>query len=667
LGEAAGPYLFRIVLRGGRIEQQVREFDANEAGPIQFILPAFGEVLIRLTGAPGGLLPNLVTIDDTANRFGRPPTSEAEAGGFLFERVAIGQRFRVGGSIDAPGQRSRGSAALTFGEIAGPTIVGERVEHTLHYQHPPGFYGQFILPEGVDPQVLVSDRSRSTGSAMIVVEPEGPRNIGVQAARFSVYPDGSFWISSGLLGPPNTPDVTVKGIEYVFVGSKGSTQEEQRKAESAYVLWAAAPAHLPSYESVVDLGEVTLKFGKDLLHLTVLNEDGDPVPMARVSVQARVERDIKRGPGSHSQHFGNSFATDSKGQVLVVHRDWFHGFELQRYHDVAQAASAMESIRVTVAHPDYLEQSQVIALDRSRLTITLQGSGKVHGSVLHFPGLQTVNVAVVTPGEAYDERKLPAGLFTGQADFRGQPAPERDEFKLSSVPEGIWDVVFTVLLGGRSELFRVPGVQVTANEVNEDPRLQDVDLSNHVDLIRLAFRNQDGKPLTFTDRAEFAPTVTMVYKRGSVSGPPLWLDDEVVLAVPTRGRLNLGVFAEGWMSQNLNDVAMGHHVVTMRRPVHIVLRMQNWDRLPAGAKVSFTQDLRFGMRSGKNADYLAGPEVEIELNGVGKLVFNWKAELDGVMRHVATSEHDVSDADAIDGAVLDIAIPEKVFEVLNPQ
>lgn len=660
LGESAEPWIYRLDLSGGGLAPQTREFGVGEAGPIQFVLPAFGEVVLHLENAPTGLAPTLLALDTDDPWSGRRASKREEGGGYLFERVETGLRLRTGTTIESSGLNKSYPARTELGEIVGPSLAGERVEHTLLYEYPPGFYGRFVMPEGVDPEVLLTDRTRGSANTFILHEPTGPHQRAGGYARGEVYSDGSFWISSDRLGSSKAPAVTVTGMEYSFIGSRGSTPEEQRRASSTYSLWAAASAAMPSFDEAVDLGEVPLHFGEELLKLVVVNQQGEPVQNARVVLKARVERDRKRGPDSHSQNFERAPGTDEIGEVRIVHRDWFHGFQLQHYYDPKSAGTAIESIRLTVSHPDYLEQTQVISLTDRELRMTLQGSGSIQGTVLAVPGVHEIDVAIVAPGAPYAKKQTP-GLGERSARFRGNAQEESSEFKLTSVAAGYWDVVFSLQVKGWQEVFRVRGVRVVAGELNQDPRLQNVDLSNEIEFIRLAFQDEQGHGLTFADRVDFAPNVNLVSPGSATFHAPVWLDDEVVLALPKGEEIDVAVSAEGWMGKHLASVAAGRHEITMRRPVSLRIQIDNFGRVSEGANLVFQHEMQGSIARNEAVDYAAAPEVVVRLDGVGPIGIYWFL-LDGDSRKFLGGEILRIEADeAIEGSKFTLSIPDSVF------
>jgi hypothetical protein len=653
-----GPYRFRLRLAGTGIAPQEQDLQQDAVGPVRFMLPAFGQVLIRIAGAPKGLIPSLL---DQEAGFGFSQSTEQNDGTFLFERVAVGTHWRVGAMLEVPGSSRRKPTSTILGEVAGPSTSGQRVEYTLQYQHPPGFHGRFIFPDGVDPGVLAT---QGRADVMILFDDEQRQHMGAIWADSNVFADGTFTIATDRIGPPNTPAGTVTGIEALFRGAKGP-KEDWNTADAMYCLWAEAPAHLPSPDASVDLGDVPLQFGNELLHLKVLNRQGEPVQDAQVRLTARVARDIERGPGRHSQNFERAMATDADGRCRVVHRDWFRGFQMQRYHDPKSPEGAIESVRVTVSHGDYLEQSKIIPVGESEMEITLEGSATIEGSVQPMAGITGVDVTVVAPGQAWDRRVDMAGMGSYGADFRGKEDQESVGFKITSVPEGSWDVVFLLTSGNRSETYRVPHVNVVAGEVCRDPRLQSVELAKQIDLVRLGFRDPTGAALTKFDSARFNPRIMVRSEGGSFGNDPLWIDDMIVYPVAKAQTMHPTISAKGWLAVDLGELGAGEHLIKMHPSVRVRLELEDADRLPAGNQISVSGRLRGALGAWERMEFQNGVTSTFELQACGEISLNWRVGVGADSRHVCLSTLQLPLQDIVDGMTIRVPIPDAVLQALE--
>jgi hypothetical protein len=661
LGVSEGPFLFRMQLtgRGNGIAPQTLEFGAEETGPIEFHLPIFGEVALRVENAPGGLIPTLVPVGEgkLSDRYVIPTVQED--GLFFFPRVATQVEFEISAIIRATERSSGSPTHLELGSLVGPSVAGERIEKTIRYLHPPGFFGRFIFPEGVDPAAEFGDINRGLGRAKFILDQKQNRSPG---APIEMFPDGTFSASSGDLDPSLFPVENISNLLFVY-RAEPKRDNEDPSAEDSPVFWAEVPARLPSLQASVDLGEITLQRARPLLEVVVRDAEGDPLQGAEVQVARKTRWDLEDSdPSAYSRSRSGQYFTDREGRLVCYHRDWFAEFGLEWSLSRADDEARIDVLQVEVSHPAASTQRIVIPASQTRVEFDLAGAGFIAGSVLSPPGIRFVTVTVALPGEIPKSSEVDSV----HVDFRRKPTPPKQAFEIKSVPAGIWDVVFQVDGGTRTETLRVPSVQVVTGETTRDPRLQSIALTEHFEMIQLAFVAQNGRRFSDADRAEFAPQILRTFEGGSGSGGrPVWLEDEAVLPVKKGETLNLQVKAPGWIVQGIGAVGAGLHQVKVQRAPRVKLVLTGWSDLPAGVQLRLQID-SVDDRIGSDDDLLVdGPEVDFVVPAFDELVIHWIVVKSGSStRYIQTKIH-VPAQGTVDGTRITVEIPDEVFEAFN--
>lgn len=660
LGDSAGPFLFRIELTGNGIAPQAIETNAQDTEPIEFRLPDFGELVLRIEGAPAGLYPILMPVGGRNTMDQRVLPDTQDDGSFLFTRVAIRESFEIGAMIRANEKRRGYPARLELGEISGPTRAGERIEKTLQYQHPPGFYGRLILPEGVDAAVEFDDLNRGFARVKILLDQEVNRST---AAPLEVFPDGTFSVSVRELREGIFPISAVTRVQFLH-RSEPKRGDPDYTAEDFAVYWADVAARIPSKQASVDLGEIELQLARPLLEVVVRNAAGEPLKDADIRVARKVRSDLADENPDAFRGGGKSggYRTDAEGRALISNRDWFAEFGLEAQFSRGEEGARIEVLQVNASHPDATMQRLVIPASQEYVELTLAGSGSIAGSFRPPPGVQFARVAVVPPGGDSDA----TGAQRFHFDFRRESVPLELPFELESIPAGLRDVVFRIGGGTRAEILRVPSVQVTAGETSNDPRLQDVVLAEYIDLIRIAFFDANGRRFSDVDRAEFAPRLTRSFEGGgSLSDSAVWLNDEAVIPVATGETLKLHMTATGWILSQLGVVGGGLHRVEARRAPTVKLVFQGWDRLPAGIEFRLEVDGADEPSGSYEQLVVDGPEVDCVLPAFGTINVGWGVRKGANSRFGGRTEFEAPFETAVDGARIEVAIPERVFEVLK--
>lgn len=661
LSRDTGKVLFRLALSGNGITSQAREVSPDEAGPIDFHLSAFGSVAIHLTQAPQGLVPTLVDSSGESRGDRGAQPSEVSGEWFEYERVPVGREFTVGALIRSSPKSGASPTRLDLGELQGPSSPGERVEKTIEYQHPPGFYGKFVFPEGVDPEAEFGDINRGLGRARFVMDQERSRTT---AAQLEVFPDGSFSMSTASLDLARFPIDAIIGFQFVY-RAEPKRDNQAPTAVDFPVYWASVNAQLPSADALVDLGEIELYPGEQLLEVVVHGPDGEPLPKAEVQLHWKRRQESENSdPNAYSSGGSRERQTDSEGRVVYFHRDWLSEFESDRRYERDDPRAQVDYLMVEVSHPDAETQQLMIPPGQAKLDVHLSRSGLIAGSVLPMHGVNRVRVNVFPVGESGHQ----ARIASGYAQFFRPENGEETEFEIKSAPVGIWDVEFSVSGLNNESVLRVPSVTVVAGETTRDPRLQAVDLSQHIDMIRLQFRGQDGQPVHSNTVPKFSPVVVRFYSDGSgVGTTPSWNDGEIMLPIARGDSAELRIQAEGWIVDQPGTVKGGVHTVSVAQAPVVTFLVDGWSRLPPGARVQMrvtSASNRIGISSSIELD---GPEVSAPLSAWGDIRIWWNVVHGSRTTAVTSTDLELTREQAVDGARFTVSIPEEVFEKLEEE
>lgn len=654
LGGEPGPYSFEMWLNGDGLQPQRVRFAPDEPGPIRFELDGHGEILLRVTGAPGGWEPTLYAAARELSLDG----TKQEDGSWLFDRVPLDCQFEVRSIITSLDGRMRGLSRMSVAELGGPTVPGERVEIERSFAFPPGYVGRFIAPEGLTMDELFSEANRGIGRAEILVEMDETYHQPAVWGPAAIFPEGEFWVGSERASPPNAPKDSARGFRWQFYGSPRAMGESV-DARDKVLLWAEARGPLPSEDAVVDLGEVPIHHGKTLLEVHVVDGQGEPIEGAGVAVAGRgqAERNGQAAPFQASYPF--QIPTDADGIARIQHRDWQTGLQLM-------PSVQVESLDVTISHESATELKRTIPATQTRLDVVLASAGSIAGSVLEHRGIDLAYVSIVPPGTPWSRNAEVEGTEAAYAEFRHRPKPERAEWELKAVPAGTYDVVVRSSTAKRDELVRIPGVVVAAGEVTRDPRLNDIRLEGAVDLLELRFFDEEGRQMDRSDHDRFAPTIWVhASARGASGGDPTWVDGQAVFALPRGGTLDLSVSAEGWEWQPLGEVGGGVHEVRMRRARRATLVLEGWEPLPEGVSLDLSIRRPEGLLDRTRVRDVTGAEVATNLPSAGELSVSWTVRVGRSGRTVARSVLVVPESTPREGGRLTLPIPAEVLEELR--
>lgn len=674
LGPVDGPLRYRLSLSGGLAEFEPREFDASEAGPIVFQYPAQGRMAVQLVGFPRGAVPNLRLVTEADDSRAQNSGTLSEDGvWYEFDRLPIGEQFDL--AIQARFMTSEGREQLAHTRmaprrVAGPTAPGERVELRLEFEPPPGFYGRFIFPEGmpmsVDEFAYLANRSGSSSSKILFAS--GRR--AWDWAEASVFSDGSFFVSVERLRSQNYDIRDVGAIAFQWV--EGAPTAEQRP--DVWVparIWATPSARSTSLDDAVDLGEVPLVMDGPLMKVRVVDGKGGPLPGATIDLKYQQKHYFD---GGLTDYFSESQyqpgPTDDLGETWILARDWYAALGARDPSSLGknEAHLQLHAVRIAASHPSATSASKTLLvseLSQKTLEIQLSPSGSIVGSVIPVPMLPYLDIAVVPPGAEYGEAWRETGVDRAWVDFRGQREPTEKPFEIVAVPPGVWDVVFAVRRYGAEEVLRVPGVQVIANEVCEDPRLASVVLEGRIGFTRLVLRDGSGRILDQSLGSEFDPRVISLVRGGGVGLSFQWVDGAMALPIPIGETVDLAIIATGFETLVFQAASDGEIQATMRRTQAATLTVHGLEQLAAGMQLDLT------LQPGTN--YFARAEWQstqydpskILLRAPGEYTVYWVLKVDGKTIAGAEGKVQITADQVYSGAELVMELPQSILDAMS--
>jgi hypothetical protein len=674
LGTVNGPLRYRLSLSGGLAEFAPREFDANETGPIVFQYPAQGRMAIQLVGFPQGAVPRLqlVTEAERAPTQGSGTLSE-DGSWYEFDGLPIGEQFDV--AIQSRLMTRENTERLAHTRLApervsGPTLPGERVEHRLEFEPPPGFYGRFVFPEkmpmSADEFAYLANRSTSSSSKILFAS--GRR--AWDWAECSVFADGSFFVPVDRLRRQNDDIRDVGAIAFQWV-QEAPAEDLRPEVWVPARIWATPSARSISLDDAVDLGDVPLVMDGPLMKVRVVDGKGEPLPGATIDLKHQRKHEFEGGLTDY--FMGSQYqpgATDDLGESWILGRDWYAALGVRDPSSLSknEAHQQLHAVRITASHPSATSASKILLvpeLGRKTLEIQLSPSGSIVGSVIPVAMLPYLDIAVVPPGTEYEEAWRETGVDRAWVDFRNQRKPEDTPFEITAVPPGVWDVVFAVRRHGAEEVLRVSGVQVIANEVCKDPRLASVVLEGKIGFTRLVLRDGSGRVLDKSLGSEFDPRVISLTQGGGVGLSFQWVDEAMALPIPIGETVDLAIIATGWETLVFQAASDGEIQATMRRTQAATLTVHGLDQLPAGMQLDLT------LQPGTN--YFARAEWQstqydpskILLRAPGEYIVNWMLKADGKYIAAAEGKVQITAAQVYSGADLVMELPQSILDAFG--
>lgn len=410
------------------------EFSLPRKEAVILRLPAMGSLDLRLVDYPNGVVPQLMDVDGRSDEMAVPRRDSSD-GKFRFDELIVGQKYRVyfyAEHIDQGlnGRRSFSVTHLTEQRIEGPELHDGVTERSLRYERTPGFYGRFILPEHRRQAVQFSMARDFEARGIADRLSECVERIGL-----SVFPDGSFYVSptSGyaLEAKRSLTDFHTLAFEW---WTHGVTHNNPGSAAKRRTLFASVPIEQVSDEQVIELGDVYLEEDPYLLHVTVRDAHGEPVPAASVSLAAITDGSID---GQPSQRSMVSLWADDRGEVWVQDLSWYTEFGLAPPDSRYAHFGKIKEVVVTASHGNFAPTQARIQLDRRELELVLTGAGSAEGSFIPCEGLNMVWIAWLPVGAPLTHDHAGAVGRWGTLDANSLSKGKLTEFSCGSIPEGI--------------------------------------------------------------------------------------------------------------------------------------------------------------------------------------------------------------------------------------
>jgi hypothetical protein len=240
-----------------------------------------------------------------------------------------------------------------------------------------------------------------------------------------------------------------------------TVDEPWREGSTVELLAEHRPSSAESWTATLDLSRSFPPGETDLGDLMLLPEE--------VLVSGRVVDEEGQGVSAFTARIEHS---SGRGQAGSQHGDADGAFA---FHGAAPFAE----MQLRIDPDGYVAPEAIPFTPGTRgLEIVVRRGGGLVGSLQPVPGLRFDDLFVV----ARDEIGNTVGDGTIGAD---------GTFELVGLPGGVLNVVF----GSRpieGDVLEVPGVRVTRGERQSDPRLQDLDLSDHLRVVRLTVGQADG-------------------------------------------------------------------------------------------------------------------------------------------------------------------------------
>jgi len=579
--EGHGRLRHRVSLDVQGASTQVREVERDDEGPIVFQLAATGEIAIQILDAPEGVRPALGL---PGARLALAENLEPEDGWYRFRSVEIEQEFEVSLYVIA----EDGARKLNFESripritVSGPSVADEVIEHVLPFTWPPGFRGKFVLPEGADFDLLaVLDEFDRSGSAAEFTFSGGE----TEWARCTFFPDGNFSM------PVDTGWGQIESVEDV-TGFKVRARGLHRRSLAgegpwrATRCWATVQASLPNQESVVDVGDVVLKYEDPLLEVNVVDSNEDPVPDAELTL---MWHDSRQGASTRLRESNRSVETDGVGEAWVLGDSWEDLLRIPEF-DPRGAAVTLTAIALRVEVEGYTPQVHEIQIGQREAKIQVSTGASLTGSVFVLRNSDYVRVSVVPSG-----KNLPSNcnerVLQIDVDGRQREEGELMEFELAGIPAGTWDVILAETSIGFADVVRIDGISVSGGEVVQDPRLQKIDLSDYIQIAFVRLRDESGALLT-TEQIEKANFSTFRPNEGGGGsfGNVRQDSDRLAFHIGAGAKKLDSAFlaSESYQRVSLSGLVAGEQERSLSSNPEFQLEIVGFDSLPAESSIELS-------------------------------------------------------------------------------
>jgi len=425
-------------------ELDPRKFANDADHPIKLTLPEFGRVHVQLLGANRKSLPidgAFARIVDPGVRFrgfGREYLADAVAKGTAtFTAVEVGLPLEIGCVYDG---RRRPQTVQTSGP---ERHMGSKLVTITGVTAPTRLSGRVL---GLDGKPVASETlgvifmtGKSKDGSEITTDAEG---------RFEVVaPDGFVDAESG----------RVLLVRRFAAGARPAKYLGAREFSLPVVKRKA-------------LGDVKLVEEELIVSGSVVDDDGKPIAGALVSIPKVYGQFNSYGYGGAREFFETEAETDAKGRFAL------------------RALGAADGpFELSAMHAGYrLRDGKTVAKGASDHQIVMGRTQSIHGRLLGFRGSVNQRGLRIT-ARAQDGTELRLSTIGAQGAF-----------EIQGCLAGDYTVTFARRMARDDPFLTVENVHVEPGTPCRDPRLANIDLSQHVRVVKVTVLGPDKKPVEAT-------------------------------------------------------------------------------------------------------------------------------------------------------------------------
>jgi hypothetical protein len=655
-GEELDRFNFFVTMDLPLAEPPREQVRPSQSGEVVLKMPGSGQVEVEWVGYASNLHPHIAYSPSGNSTSYRPgaarPTSISEDGTlYTFENIPLNAQLEV------KVLRHRGSPLLSSRidgyegtELApspfkGPTQSGETVRIRIENSKL-GWISGRLLDENGNP---VDGSNDHIEYQFFAYESSGHGNnfqVGVEIEK-----DGTFIARhtdrEATEGTEFHPDaVLIKRQKEVGGGVGGSSEEveEWLKMRETLVVdsaWCQATLPINNSGHAVELGDLQLHSLPPLVTVEVADEAGQPIQGASISIKS--EREWSSGTHTWKrwrEQGGHRIATDAKGKAEFQDWSWGHFFFRSISFGPTISIGELERLSAVATHPDFAKQEVEFSPEDRVVRIHVNLSGDLNGSIKRSKKFADLYVGLVQPGEPWvrehqDRNRISETKFNRKS-INDQSEGEYEEFALTNIPTGLYDVVFSASHGG-GEIFRVSSVHIEVG-AQSDPRLTQLDLGPHLGFLELQFILPTGKQLSEQELINLRGCISR-YKEGrrGYSGC-LWnvLDGKIWVEFPKGEAFHGIVNIDNYQPVVLDQSSAGKYDIQLLEFIHAKVVFTNYSSLPNDAKLSVTLRGIPPFRSAQLAKDPANPESwTAQIGGPGDYVLWVGRSLGGSVRPVS--------------------------------
>jgi hypothetical protein len=634
------------------------EFALPRTEPVVLRLPAMGSLDLRLVAYPPGVIPQLIDVEGRGEDMS-VPTEDSVSGKFRFDDLIVGQQYRVFFFVEhrdaETGEReSMASTHLPEEVIEGPVLGVDLTERTLRYERIPGLYGRFVLPEHRREAVKFSKARDFTARGIAE-----RLSLSAEKVWLNVFADGSFHVSPTSAHYPgdirSLSEVHTIAFEW---WSRSFSWANPGSAIERRTLFASVPIKSMSDKDAVELGEVFLEEEPFLLHITTRDIQGNPVPGVSVYLACLTNKSVDGELARNS--WSAVLYTDDQGEVWVQDIDWYTEFAIDSPDSQAPLAATIQEVVVTARHGEYAAVEKRIPLDQRELEMVLEQSGSAKGSYLPCAGLNEMWIVWLPVGAPLEHDFEGAVCLTGTLQSSMLEGGESFEFNCSAIPEGQWDVVFSVGSHRGHEALRVPAVEIHGGEVSRDPRLQNVDLNDLVTIHRAEFRTEDGAPVTPPNlqgrlKVQVAPDLYLDRQFR-------WNNGGINFAEPLGVPLEGFITDDNWLSIDLRTLSAGENRVTVYPRRDQAAQAMISASLTEGIEWSLTLECQVPPQGSQTVNFDRDGRGTVKLPAAGQYILSWAARVQGERVTSESSTRNITLAELTGDAAITFLPPTSFLE-----